>query len=203
MKIKGLILSSIALVMMLFSYKALAQDNQKHNIGSDCATQVYYSDSFLGEWWGGLILNFGERYKITLEEYSNYTPVSTEKENVSLWWSVENNTAATVSRTESTTVSLAGKLSGKISAKTELITKEIGAEVSASYSKTVSQTVTVPAYNKIDVYTYTALKKVAYLEEEIQPQLRITFFYINTGSPQYSYGAVRAYSGAGTTLVYQ
>ncbi len=189
--------------MFLLGYKATENTNHKYNVGSDNATQVYYRDDIFGGWGWGFLLTFGYRVEVSLTEYSSYTPISVVKDNVELWWTVSNPTNATVTRTQSTTVSLAGEISAKISSGTDLIKKEIGAEVSASYSETISLQVVCPPNTSIDVYTYTALKKIGYLKEVVQPQSRILFWFVNTGNPATFYGTARAFKGAGTDLVYQ
>lgn len=201
-KFRTFILLCVLVVALLFTCKILNKEESNHNVGSDIATQVYYTDQVFAGWGWGLIINWGYRLKVTLTEYSTHTPISLEKEDVTLWWTVQNNTSATVTRTEEITISLQGKVSSTIGASVELIKAEIGAEISSTYTHKLSLQVVCPANTSIDVYTYKALKKVGYLKEDAQPQLRISFWYVNVGSSNTSYGSARAYKGAGTYLVY-
>ncbi len=201
-ELKRIILATFLLASVLMGLKTVKELNKDYTLGSDIATQTYYTNQLLGDWGWGFVCNFGYRVKVDLTEYEKNIPTTIKKENYNLWWYVDNPTSATLARTEKYSVSLGAKTSSEIGASDGVLKAEIKAEVSSTYTYEDTLTVNVPKYSSISVYTFTVLNKTSYLKEKLQKQMRLSFWHVNVGQSKTVYGVSKTYKSAGAEIIY-
>jgi len=195
-KLKVWIYIFLIIGLGLLFFKKNSKNSDNYYLDASISTQTYCYYDFMGEQIWGIVSPAGARIMVTLDEYYKYIPTSEDREDEELWWSVRNFSNATLSREETKTFSLSGKIGSNIKSSIDIITMEINAEISSSYSQTIKVKIDVKEYSSVDVYSYKPLKKVSYMKETAQLQIRTWFFYINIGEPHTTYDTVRSYKGA-------